>query len=193
MSPFLYFIGVGASVTVNNTVNSFLDRLWWMSDVDPKRGCFLWVGTRGRGGYGILTLQGRTVSVHRLSYQSFVGPIPPGKIICHHCDVPNCWAPHHLYAGTQRQNVQDSVNRRRHWSFTKPQRRWEVASGEQHGHAKLTYQIARRMRYRYARGLSTMSELAREYGVSHGTVKQVILHQTWEKRRDRRQAKHPAC
>jgi hypothetical protein len=52
MSPFLYFIGVGASVTVNNTVNSFLDRLWWMSDVDPKRGCFLWVGTRGRGGYG---------------------------------------------------------------------------------------------------------------------------------------------
>jgi hypothetical protein len=176
-----------------------LDVLWSYSHVDPERGCFLWHGLVDAGGYGKVGFAGNSVKVHRLSYQSFIGPIPPGKLVCHHCDVRNCWAPHHIYAGTYKQNAGDRQQRgrsatgKRHGIYTQPKSRWAVASGEQHGHAKLTYQIARRMRYRHTRGLSTVAELAREYGVNHVTVQQVIDHRTWEKRRDRRQAKHPAC
>ena len=32
---------------------------------------------------------------------------------CHDCDNPRCWAPHHLYAGDQRTNMQDAVKRGR--------------------------------------------------------------------------------
>ena len=50
---------------------------------------------------------------YRVSYQVFIGDIPDGLSICHHCDNPPCVNPEHLYAGTQADNVRDMVKRGR--------------------------------------------------------------------------------
>jgi hypothetical protein len=40
-------------------------------------------------------------------------PLEFGHICCHHCDVPNCIEPEHLYEGTYSQNMKDQWRRRR--------------------------------------------------------------------------------
>lgn len=53
--------------------------------------------------------------VHRLSYRHFKGPIPKRRHICHSCDNPPCCNPDHLFAGTRKRNMQDMVEKGRHY------------------------------------------------------------------------------
>lgn len=63
-------------------------------------------GTRGRDATG-------SVLVHRQEWAKANGPIPYGAKILHHCDNPPCAQLAHLYAGTQADNVRDTVTRGR--------------------------------------------------------------------------------
>lgn len=47
----------------------------------------------------------------RAAFILYRGGIPPGLHILHKCDVRECVNPDHLYAGTNRQNMDDR-NRR---------------------------------------------------------------------------------
>ena len=55
--------------------------------------CWLWTGALNSDGYGNLTrvINGAkaTVSVHRVSYEQFVGSIPRGMAVLHRCVVSN--------------------------------------------------------------------------------------------------------
>lgn len=53
------------------------------------------------------------------------------------------------------------------------------ARGEAHGRAKLTYEQVRAIRRRHASGTS-ISDLAREYGLGVMTVSAVVNHKTWK-------------
>lgn len=81
---------------------------------EPNTGCWLWsMGMSGEG-YGILRNESAEVEkAHRFSYRTFVGDIPNGRLICHHCDTKLCVNPDHLYAGTPQDNVRDMVRRGR--------------------------------------------------------------------------------
>jgi hypothetical protein len=68
-------------------------------------GCRLWTGAKNDGGYGQLHHDGRTQYVHRLAYETFVGPIPDGFQIDHLCRTRLCVNPEHLEAVTQRENI----------------------------------------------------------------------------------------
>jgi hypothetical protein len=70
--------------------------------------------TRNGAGYGYLWVEGKMVRAHRLAYAMYVGAIPDGQVIRHTCDRPHCVNPEHLRAGTQSENVQDTLTRRRH-------------------------------------------------------------------------------
>ncbi len=79
--------------------------------LDPGRGCWLWEGS-SPDGYGHLTNpSGGSKRAHRASYETFVGPIPNGLMVCHKCDVKLCINPAHLYAGTAKNNFDDWVAR----------------------------------------------------------------------------------
>ena len=80
--------------------------------IDDETGCWIWQGNRTMGrrwvNYGVIPSLNKQVA-HRVSYTVFVGPIPPGKFVCHRCDVGLCINPEHLWTGTHQENMQDMV------------------------------------------------------------------------------------
>lgn len=80
--------------------------------VNPEFHCWEWQGSfsGGNGGKGRPTLQlrGKNISASRLSYATFVGVVPKGKLVCHICDGGGfCINPFHLYLGTYKNNLDD--------------------------------------------------------------------------------------
>lgn len=79
-------------------------------------GCWIWIGSLSNKGYGQLGVGRRDeglVTAHRWSYEHFIGPIPDGLWVLHHCDVKACVNPEHLYVGTLEDNMRDVVERGR--------------------------------------------------------------------------------
>jgi hypothetical protein len=72
-------------------------------------GCWMFLGAWNSDGYGNIRVQGKLWATHRLSYELFVGPIPNGISVLHHCDNPWCINPEHLFLGTQLDNVRDMI------------------------------------------------------------------------------------
>ena len=71
--------------------------------------CLAWKYALNGDGYGVQTIEGRAILVHRAVFQQTrPGGIPEGKNIHHLCDRPYCFQPTHLYAGTQLDNSDDS-------------------------------------------------------------------------------------
>lgn len=80
---------------------------------ESANGCWEWTGHIDRDGYGLFTALGR-MKAHRFSFLAFCGVIEPGYLVCHHCDNRRCCNPAHLYAGTNRDNIDDMLARGRH-------------------------------------------------------------------------------
>lgn len=57
-------------------------------------GCWLWTGTCDERGYG-RTFQ-LLAPVHRVVYETLVGPIPAGHHLHHRCGTRRCCNPRHL-------------------------------------------------------------------------------------------------
>ena len=89
-------------------------RFWAKVDRKSDSDCWLWTGAERRDGYGSLKINGRTYAAHRVSYLLAHGRLPSGAVVLHACDRPLCVNPAHLTAGTQRQNVLDSIRKGRH-------------------------------------------------------------------------------
>lgn len=84
---------------------------------EPNTGCWLWTGTTNNQGYGKMTISKKGTKTypraHRVSYELFNGPIKSGLIVCHKCDTPSCVNPDHLFIGSVKDNVQDSIKKGR--------------------------------------------------------------------------------
>lgn len=131
-------------------------------------GCWIWRGNRTVSGYGRLGKSPR-VLMHRFSYEHYVGPIPEGMDILHHCDVRPCVNPKHLYAGTDADNVRDKVLRGRH------------VKGEKAASAKLTLSGVSEIRRRYRAGVRGhgCTVLGKKFGISNVAVHKIISGRSW--------------
>jgi hypothetical protein len=157
-----------------------------------KDGCWEWMASCINSGYGQIRVDGKGVLAHRFSYDHFIGPIPDGHYVCHHCDNPSCVNPEHLFLGTQSDNMMDRDNKGRHPSVTHPERvargqhhgsktcPERIVRGERHGNALLTSDIVRKAREEYARKGITYKQLAKKYGVSTMGIYKAIQGETWK-------------
>lgn len=73
-----------------------------------ENGCWLWTAHTNNKGYGKVMVGGKSGKLkyaHRVSYETFVGPIPAGLEIDHLCRVPSCINPAHLEPVTPQENT----------------------------------------------------------------------------------------
>lgn len=131
--------------------------------------------------HAVIQIGNNCVGAHRLSYQLFCGPIPPGMYVCHTCDVKPCVNPTHLFVGTHRDNVDDMVRKGRqargdgHGSRLHPER---VARGENQGLSKLDWNSVREIRRLRTAGW-TYRELAERFGVDYTNIGHIVTGKTW--------------
>lgn len=131
--------------------------------------CWEWRGVKNNKGYGFIGAPAR-VYAHRLSYEQFVGPIPEGLFVCHHCDNPGCVRPSHLFVGTQKDNMADCSRKGRTTGGSLP--------GERNPFAKLTEGRVHAARQRLASG-EMVTSIARDFGVSIGTISHIKNGRSW--------------
>lgn len=183
------------------------DSTRFFKHVGKRDGCWLWVGAIASNGYGVFRALGKTQRAHRVAYALAKGPIPDGLDVCHECDVRACVNPSHLFLGTRRDNILDMVAKGRqnfqvhpeklargdkHYARKEP---WRLAKGNQHGRstmpersargsrvggAKLTEALVAEIRERLKSGGRIKAMLAREYGVSKGTIGFIADGSTWK-------------
>lgn len=78
--------------------------------VEPNTGCWLWLGSPSKNGYGRFSLGDKVFYAHRVSYQQFKGPIPQGLQLDHLCRQRCCVNPDHLEPVTVQENVARGVS-----------------------------------------------------------------------------------
>jgi hypothetical protein len=78
-------------------------RLW--KRVRWDEGCWVWEGATTRGGYDVVSVAGRSVLTHRLSFELHRGEIPKGLFLDHLCRRTQCINPRHLDPVTHAENV----------------------------------------------------------------------------------------
>ncbi len=82
----------------------------------PFSGCWIWLGPIAGNGHGVTRNEkGRVTGAHRLFFERTNGKLSAAVNVLHKCDVKTCVNPEHLYAGTQVENVKDTVRRGQHF------------------------------------------------------------------------------
>lgn len=153
------------------------DRLWARVDFNgpvpahrPELGpCHIWTGAINKHtGYGIIRVsyKRRGDRVHRVAYALTKGPVPPGKLVMHECDVKRCCNGDHLVAGTQQENLRAA------------RERGLAAFGERSGNARLTDALVSSARARVLAG-ETVRSVAREYEVAESGLWNAVYGKTW--------------
>lgn len=138
--------------------------------------CWMWTDHADSKGYGLLSVDGKVVKAHRIAWMLAFGGIPTGLQVCHACDNPGCVNPNHLLLGTSRANTMDKVKKGRQ-SRCGPN---NPAKGDFHGMAVLAEPDVRNIiAGRNNWGFSYM-ELAKQYGVSKGTIASIFQGRNWK-------------
>jgi|ERR1700722_10325618 len=163
------------------------DRFWGKVNKDgpmPTPGkcdgnCWEWrakiLQSTGYGEFSVRNDDGTNGSklAHRMSYELTFGEIPDGMNVCHACDNRKCLRPEHLFAGTQKENVQDAIAKNR-WAKEKPNQK-----GEKSHKAKLTEEEVLEIRRLHATGTMGYRKLSAKFGVNTGTIRAILIRQTW--------------
>lgn len=123
--------------------------------VDEVSGCWVLEGRKDTNGYGRIQRGDDTFSVHRLTFEALIGPIPDGLVLDHVVyQNPACVNPWHVEPVPQVVNVQRG------------------------GLTKLTAEQVLEIRA-IPRGAITIKKIAERYGVSPSTIDQIRAGKIW--------------
>lgn len=108
------------------------------------------------------------LSIHVYSWRLHNGSIPEGMCVLHKCDNKRCSNPEHLYLGTNKDNIVDMINKKRH------------PHGETHGCAKLTEQQVKEIKRLLLLDELSHYAIARKFNVAHSTIFNIKNSRTWK-------------
>lgn len=139
--------------------------------VDSVTGCHIWPSTRRYGSFWFSTgpKTSVTFSAHRFSWMINSGPIQAGLQVLHKCDNGRCVNTEHLFLGTQQDNIDDMMAKKRH----KPPR------GESNASAKLCTKDIEDIITLLCAGVKAR-EIAAIYNVTRDTIKRISGKTTWK-------------
>jgi hypothetical protein len=135
-------------------------RFWNRVDMRGKDECWPWLGGYSSTGYGAIKSCGKQLGTHRVAWELTHGVIPPGMLVCHHCDNRACCNPAHLFVGTHADNLGD------------------MAVKFRNGRTKLTPNQVREARERWHGG-ERVSRIARSLGVHKQTIRELVHRRTF--------------
>lgn len=133
-----------------------------------ESGCWLWIGACDCKGRARIAYKGRNARASHVAWELFRGPVPVGSMLCHHCDIPACVNPDHLYIGDSHTNVQDMMRRGRN----------TVPVGESHWKSKLTEVDVLAIRGMSGKGYASW-RVAKIFGVSSSTIRRIWRMDNW--------------
>jgi hypothetical protein len=140
------------------------EKFWSRVNRSGCNECWPWTGGRRshKGFYGAFHIKiGEAKflqeSAHRIAWM-ITNNRPIQLQILHKCDNGICCNPAHLYEGTQKRNIKDSVERKRHYK------------------TKLSVEQVREIR---SMKDINQSEVARQLGVNSGTISRVYNRHTF--------------
>lgn len=131
--------------------------------------CWVWLDPKHIKGYGQFYVNGRTMYVHRHSWELHYDKIPEGLYVLHRCDNRACVNPEHLFLGTNDDNMLDMVMKDRQ------------VKGEEHPGSKLTEEDVLEIRRRHIKGCSESGArpLGKIYKVCHTIILDIVNNKTW--------------
>jgi hypothetical protein len=147
------------------------ERFWPKVDKRGVDECWEWNAHKNHKGYGTFQYQGQHLA-HRVSWIIEHGEIQDGLEVLHRCDNRGCVNPHHLFLGTQIDNILDMRSKGR---------AAKIPKGENALNCRLNNSqvIAIRNMYKGRRGGKRMVDIAVIFGVSKSTISNVILKRTY--------------
>lgn len=90
------------------------NRFWKNVSVLGEDDCWLWKLKPNGSGYGVTSLNGKSIGAHVLSWMIANGEyVPDGYMVMHTCDTRLCTNPKHLVLGTQSDNMIDATRKGR--------------------------------------------------------------------------------
>jgi len=146
----------------NETLADFMASM----TVPQTDGCHLWSGGLSGAGYPQIWDGSKLWAGNRLVLTNKLGrPIATGLFALHTCDNRACVNPEHLYEGTQRQNINDMIERKRH------------AYGERSPRATMSEATA--LKALRLRGTMKVPRLARHLNVSTRAIQHIFQRESW--------------
>jgi hypothetical protein len=157
-----------------------IERFWGRVDKRGHDECWNWKHRVNKSGYGEVRYwanadRGRYQSAHRISWELVHGPLPKtpyggyhGTVIAHTCDNRRCVNPAHLFATTQKWNLDDCLAKGR----------GNKAFGERAGKTELTEGEVLAIRHDAARGMDRAA-LAKRHDVCSQTIVDIVVGKTW--------------
>lgn len=159
---------------MENPVTESTRREFWSNvDIRGEDECWEWTGGKSGNGYGNFMQNGDYIGAHRMAYLIAEGE-PPEPQANHHCDNRSCVNPNHIYAGTQKENIRDAMERGR---FPLTGAVTTDQTGENNGGSRLTAAEAKliwELKDEY-----TQYELADMFDVSRSNISVIHRGLSW--------------
>lgn len=105
-----------------HALSGTMRRFWSKVDKNGAGGCWVWLRSKDRNGYGRFSaraIRRSPMLAHRVAWFLWYGKLPV-KGLMHLCDNPSCVNPAHLREGTQKENMWDASVKGRCRSASRP-------------------------------------------------------------------------